>query len=127
MWTRAQQMLEETEQLWRQFFRLAASEPLPCWEPPVDVYETPDDLHIVLALPGVGPADIDVRLAGSRMLVRAYRELPFPRGARILRMELPRGRFERTLQLPPGTYRLIEQRLEQGCLLLSVARIRSHP
>jgi HSP20 family molecular chaperone IbpA len=128
MWIRAQQMLEETDQLWRQFFGLNANEPLASWEPPVDVFETPDDLRIVLALPGVGPHAIDVRLAGNRLVVRAFRDMPFPLNeSRILRMELPRGRFERALQLPPGAYHLLEQRLEQGCLLLTFARTRSNP
>ncbi len=128
MWTRAQQMLEETEQIWRQFFRLAQRESLPCWEPPLDVFETPNELQVVIALPGVAPHEVEVELAGPLLAVRAYGEPALPsERARILRMELPRGRFQRTLQLPPGAYHLLEQRLERGCLLLRFARMRSQP
>jgi HSP20 family protein len=124
MWARAQEMLEDTERLRRRFFGLVAREPLPCWEPPVDIFEYRGDFWIVVALPGVEPRSIEVRFGGSNLMVVARRELPAAlREARILRMELPSGRFERSIDLPAGTYRLLDQSVEQGCLMLRLARV----
>jgi HSP20 family protein len=126
MWLRAQEMLEETERVRRRFFGLAGRRGPPTWEPPADVFETAEGLWIVLALPGVESRSVEVHFEGNGVRVRAQRELPRALvGAHILRMELPRGCFERELELPSGSYRLLEQGLEHGCLWLRLARLEN--
>jgi HSP20 family protein len=116
-------MLEDTARLHRQFFGRAANSRIPAWEPPVDVFEKGGDLWIVLALPGVEPRAVEVAFEQNRLSVCAQRELPQPlREARILRLELPWGHFERHIELPPGVYRLIERGLDHGCLWIRVTR-----
>jgi HSP20 family molecular chaperone IbpA len=124
MWQRAQELLQETERMRHHFFALVAGEPLPAWEPPADIFESSDALWVLIALPGVEARRIEVRCGDQRVHVLAHSDLPAGlRGARILRMELPRGRFERVIELPPGRYRLLDQGLEQGCLVLRLARV----
>jgi len=79
------------------------------WEPPVDVLETDAGLLVVVALPGVSRDDVHVVVSEDEVLVRGTRRWPIRQApALVHRLELPHGRFERRLPLPPGTYRLTE-------------------
>ena len=56
MWAEACALLDRAEQLHRQFFEPArAGTRLARWEPPIDVFETEQQLRIIVALPGVAP------------------------------------------------------------------------
>ena len=108
----------------RRFFELAPQHPARSWEPPADIFETSDELWIVVALPGVDPQRVQVRCTARTLSVFAHRALPQAlHGTRILRMELPSGQFERNLELPAGRYRLIHQNVQDGCLWLKLARL----
>ena len=67
MWAEACALLKQAEQLHRQFF-----EPSPegaraaRWEPPVDVFETEQQVWIIAALPGVAPEAVRVEIEGRR-------------------------------------------------------------
>ena len=37
----------------------------PSWSPPVDVYETPEEMIVVAEIPGVDPASIELALTGN--------------------------------------------------------------
>ena len=102
----------------------------PTWEPPVDIVETDRELTIVVALPGVRPADIDVQIEAACWLVRGARALPsVPDGAVIHRLEIPHGRFERRVLLqaalgtdpPRGHRRLPRALLSQVGLMTPTA------
>jgi HSP20 family protein len=94
------------------------------WEPPVDVLETPAELVVVVALPGVRRDDMDVVVRGGELLVRGTRKWPsVPRPALVHRVELPHGAFERRLPLPPGDFQLVADRHEDGCLILTLRRL----
>ena len=124
LWARAQELLDETERVRRRFFELAPQHPARSWEPPADIFETSDELWIVVALPGVDPQRVQVRCTARTLSVFAHRALPQAlHGTRILRMELPSGQFERNLELPAGRYRLIHQNVQDGCLWLKLARL----
>ncbi|WP_216850020.1 MULTISPECIES: Hsp20/alpha crystallin family protein [unclassified Acidisoma] len=120
MWSEALAMLARTDRLHRDAFRPTASG----WEPPVDVLETEAGLLVVVALPGVKADDIEVVIGSGEVLVRGTRRWPtLQRPARVHRIELPHGRFERRLPLPPGTFQLSGQDLTDGCLLLTLRRL----
>jgi HSP20 family protein len=70
------------------------------FRPQVDVYRTeePDELHVVVELPGVDPADVDVR-ADDSMLVLAGRRPRPPVEGRYQQMEIAYGPFERRVSL----------------------------
>lgn len=125
MWAEACEFIERAERLHRQFFRLAPQPAQhPAWEPPLDMYETAEALWLVVALPGVPPERLDVRLDSAVMVIAGLRPLPeFPRGAVLHRLEIPYGRFERRIELPAGQFKLENYELVHGCLVLALRKI----
>jgi HSP20 family molecular chaperone IbpA len=123
MWARARQLLEEAEQIHRTLSELPSPAALPGWVPPLDVFETPTELWVLIALPGVDADDIEVRLEESALVVRGSRSVPDAlRRANVLRMEIPTGRFERVLPLSTGAWELRTRDFVDGCLFLSLAK-----
>jgi HSP20 family protein len=124
MWAEACEMLERAERLHRRFFEVAlAREARPTWEPPVDLFETPSLLWLVVALPGIDPARLDVTIDSESVTIAGERALPAElRSAAIHRLEIPHGRFERRVELPPGRFALARQSFVDGCLALALRR-----
>jgi HSP20 family protein len=122
MWADALDMLHTAERLQRQFFQIG--EDGAPWEPPVDVYQAGEELWIFLALPGVPADHVETMIDGATLVVRGERPLPpAARGARIHRLEIPYGRFERRITLPAGHYQLLQQVIEHGCLVLGLRKL----
>jgi HSP20 family molecular chaperone IbpA len=119
----ALEMLRAADRMHRQFFTLALGRAGPCWEPPVDIVEDANALVVCVALPGVAAQDVEVRTDGTRLSVVGLRPLTGSRNASVHRLEIPYGRFERTIELPPGRYDLGKRELIDGCLLLSLRRL----
>lgn len=120
MWSEAIEMLARAERLQRQFFQPQAARQ-PAWEPPVDVIETEDEVLILIALPGVSPDQVEAAVDGGTLVVAGRRILPAElRTAVIHRLELPQGRFERRIALPPGRYDAVRRAAVDGCLLISL-------
>jgi len=120
MWSEALVVLARTDRL-----RGGVSQPTAAgWEPAVDVLETEAGLLIVVALPGVRPDEVEVGISAGELLVRGTRRWPtVQRPARVHRVELPHGRFERRLPLPHGAYQLTGQDFADGCLMLTLRRL----
>lgn len=120
MWADALAAVARADRLHREFFR-----PAPVgWEPPVDLLETADELILVVALPGVRAADLDLGIARGELAVFGVRRLPAVSGpARIHRMEVPHGRFERRVTLPPGAYEFARRDLTDGCLTVVLRKL----
>jgi HSP20 family molecular chaperone IbpA len=116
--------LARAERLHQRFLNL---QPLtgkrePCWEPPIDVIETDDEILILIALPGVDPDDVEALLDRGALVISGRRTLPAElRNARILRLELPQGRFERRIPLPTGRY-TITRFAAHGCVGLRLGK-----
>ena len=125
MWSEACQLLEQAERMHRQFFRLTAPRGArTAWEPPVNVFEDDDRYIIVVALPGVAAECIEVLLDSSSVVVRASCSIPFGPSAReIRRLEIPYGYFERRIQLPARRFELVQQELDNGCLILNLRKV----
>ena len=114
-------LLTSAERLQRQFFRIAPPRGGPCWEPPVDVIDNGRQLTLVVALPGVPPDQFEVRIEPPEIVVRGDRSIGASVGSgAIVRLEIPYGRFERRIVLPPATYRLVDMQLENGCLRINL-------
>ncbi len=121
MWAEALEMMERVERLQRPFFRPGAQA---TWVPPVDVYETPAALWIVVALPGVPAERIETRVESGVLVVRGERPVPtVMRQARLHRLEIPAGRFERRLELPAGRYSAATREVRDGCLILQLQKL----
>jgi HSP20 family molecular chaperone IbpA len=123
MWDDALSLLEQAERLHRQFFRASPAD-VRCWEPPVDVVESEDALIVHVALPGVPAAAIVVSLEPGGITVSGVRRFPAGQAARIHRIEIPYGRFERHIALPMHALESAAQDLADGCLVLTFSKKR---
>ena len=123
MWSQACELIAEAERLHRQFFRLAAVESAPAWEPPIDVLEDEREIVVVVAMPGVAAERVEVAHEAGALVVRGIRPLPFE-GARlrIRQLEIPYGTFERRIALPPGRLEIGRPEIAQGCLVLRLRK-----
>jgi HSP20 family protein len=116
--------LARAERLHQQFLKLRPTVGTrePSWEPPIDVLETDREVLILVALPGVDPDEVEALIDGGTLVIGGRRVLPPElQSARILRMELPQGRFERRIQLPLGRY-TISRFAANGCIGLRLAK-----
>jgi HSP20 family protein len=121
MWAEAVAMLVRAERMHDQFFQPRATAAQPAWEPPVDVIETDTAILILIALPGVAPEQVEAVLENGTLVVSGRRVLPRAlQTATIHRLELPQGRFERRIPVPPGRYDGVKRTAEDGCLLISL-------
>jgi HSP20 family molecular chaperone IbpA len=124
MWAEACEMLEQAQRLQRQFFRFGhAVEAQARWEPPIDIVASDPDVEVTIALPGVAPERVQVRIGNGALSVSAVRTPPLNgRTTAVHRLEIPYGRFERQIALPPGRYELVEQAFDHGCLVLRLTK-----
>jgi HSP20 family protein len=117
--------LARAERLRQQVFRLqsAAGSRESSWEPPIDVLETDEEILIFVALPGVDPEQVEAVIDNGTLVISGYRVLPAElRNARIHRLELPQGRFERRLVLPVGRY-AVSRIAVNGCVVLRLLKL----
>lgn len=123
MWAEALDLLQSAERLQRQFFQVGSAHGVR-WEPPVDVFQSGDDLWIFVAVPGVPSEHVEVLLEGTTLVVRGERPLPpTAQGAVIHRLEIPYGRFERRIALPSGHYQVLQRLFENGCLVMGLRKL----
>jgi HSP20 family protein len=116
--------LMRAERLRQQFFSLqsAAGAREASWEPPIDVLETDREILIFVALPGVDPEQVEAVIESGTLVISGDRVLPPElRDARIHRLELPQGRFERRIALPVGRY-AVSRFAVNGCVGLRLAK-----
>jgi HSP20 family protein len=117
--------LARAERMRQQFFRLqsAAGSRESSWEPPIDVLETDEEILIFVALPGVDPEQVEAVIESGTLIISGYRVLPAElRNARIHRIELPQGRFERRIVLPVGRY-AVSRIAVNGCIVLRLLKL----
>ena len=115
--------LARAERLRQQFFSLQpAGSQEPCWEPPIDVLETDREVFILVALPGVDPDQVEAIIENGTLVISGRRVLPAElRNARIHRLELPQGRFERRIVLPAGRF-AVSRFAVDGCVGLRLTK-----
>jgi HSP20 family protein len=124
MWQEACAMLDEAERMHRQFYRVGQVQLQTVWEPPTDIFETQEELWIVVALPGAKLEETRVVIDGGVLTVVSERRLPAAmRQAVIRRMELPYGRLQKSVQLPPGRFEIHTRDLIDGCLHLGLHKL----
>ncbi len=120
MWSEAFEMLARAERMHRQFFQPSSSA---SWEPPVDVLETERAVLVLVALPGVDLEEVKALINQGELLVAGTRTYPAEfMTATIHRLELPQGRFERRIRLPPGRYGAVHRSASNGCLVVTLEK-----
>ena len=76
VWAEACEILQQADRLHRQFFRPAITKAQQLfWEPPADVYETPDEVKIMIALPGVPDEELLIKLENNLLIISGQRRL----------------------------------------------------
>jgi len=126
MWEKARELLERADKLQRSFFQIGRPRyQKPTWEPPTDIFETESELLVIVALPGVDPARVEVVIDSGTLTVAGERDMPPPcHKATVHRLEIPHGRFERSMTLPQGRFEIGPWELERGCLVLSLRKVK---
>lgn len=123
MWSEAIAMLTRAERVHRDFFQPRRTQQQAAWEPPVDVLELDEEVVILVALPGIDPDQVEAGIDGGFLVVSGRRPLPPQlRTAIIHRLELPQGRFERAIPLPPGRYDAVQRSAAWGCVVFSLRK-----
>jgi HSP20 family protein len=123
MWSEALAMLDKAERMHRQMFTPARHTHI-SWEPPVDVLETEHRVLVLAALPGVDVSQVHAAIEGGVLVIAGHRVLPPELAhAHIHRLELPQGRFERRVPLPPGHYDGVSRAEANGCLVISLSKV----
>lgn len=121
MWSEAIDMLARAERMQREVFRPQPPAAAACWEPPVDVLETAREVIVLTALPGVDPATVSTTLEGGYLVIDGELVLPPElHGARIHRLELPQGRFQRRVAIPAGRYDEVRRSSWNGCVVVTL-------
>jgi HSP20 family protein len=119
MWAEACARLDEAERRHRHFYELLTAPSSPVWEPPANIVAHGRDVEVTLALPGARAEDVVAKITPSGLLIETTVPPPqFQSGGEVIRMEIPYGRMRRRIDLPPGSYALLELRLERGYLFL---------
>ena len=131
---RATDLLQQAERIQRNFLQIAAGARFrlshgrkPSWEPPVNVVETDDSLWVILAIPGVAPDGVDVRLEGRELVISGERPLPRCCDDGELKIwEIPLGGFERRLKLAVREHAASvgEVSLHNGLLIIELRKQR---
>ena len=120
MWSEALAILARSDRAHRDVFSPTAGG----WEPAIDVLDTETGLLVIVALPGVRREDMQLAIVDGALLVRGIRRWPTLSGpARVHRIELPHGRFERHVRLPQGTFQLGTTEHVDGCLVVTLRRL----
>src|ERR1700741_1413330 len=93
---------EQVNRVFNESFRNQGDESaLTTWAPPVDIYETPNELVVKADLPDVNEKDIDVRVENNLLTIRGERK--FEKSVseeNFLRVERTYGSFSRSFSLP---------------------------
>ena len=125
MLAEALESLARAERLHQHFFQLGSPRTgrSAAWEPPVDMLETEREVIVLVALPGVDPDKVEAVIQDGGVLAVSGRRVlpPELRDAAIHRLELPQGRFERRIPLPPGRY-TVTRAAGNGCLVIHLAK-----
>ncbi len=129
MWADAVDLLDRVQRLHQQSFApIRSGRGAPGWEPPVDMLETEEAVLVLVALPGVDIDRTEATIEDGVLVVSGQRILPDEvRTAKIHRLELPQGRFERRLPLPGGRYESVHRSNAHGCLLVTLRKAHGGP
>ena len=73
---------------------------LATWAPPVDIYETENELVVKADLPDLQDKDIDVRVENNMLTIRGERKFDDVNEDNYLRVERTYGSFMRSFTLP---------------------------
>jgi HSP20 family protein len=94
------------------------------WAPPVDIYETEQELVVKADLPDVNPQDLDIRVENNILTIRGERKFENKvNEENYLRVERSYGSFSRSFQLANSVNSdAIKADYQNGVLTLSIPK-----
>ena len=97
---------------------------LATWAPPVDIYETENELVLRADVPGLQDKDIDVRVENNTLTIRGERKFEKDvNEENFLRVERSYGSFTRSFSLPNTvSHENIRAEYRNGVLTLHMAK-----
>jgi len=94
-------------------------------QPPSDVVEVDDAVRVVLEIPGVPVASVEVRVVGNRIEVTGEKPPDFPAGeTSFLCLERIFGKFQRAFEVR-GSVNLgeVSARMANGVLVITIPKV----
>ncbi|HHP7233831.1 MAG TPA: Hsp20/alpha crystallin family protein [Desulfobacterales bacterium] len=94
------------------------------WAPPMDVFETPEEIIILAEIAGVSQENLEVEINSRAVKIKGRRS-PIPRTPRCTYRlaEIQYGKFERTLYLPfPIDTEIVSSAYDNGFLQIRMAK-----
>jgi len=94
------------------------------WIPPVDVFETPENIVLKADLPDVKKEEVDISIENNTLTIKGERKFENEvKEKDFYRMERRYGTFSRTFTLPPSvTAEKAEAAFENGVLTLTLPK-----
>ena len=95
----------------------------------MDVYETPEKLVVEVAVPGIRPEDVDVKIDGQLLAITAeFKTAEEKKEKEYHRRELRYGKFERSFTLPERYLAgKAEAIFENGMLTVTIPKAEQAP
>lgn len=96
------------------------------WKPGVDVYETANEVIVLVDLAGVNKEEIEVTFDGDSLrIVGSRRDITSTPKVRLHQMEIDFGDFERTIVIPATVNKdNISATYRQGFLQITLTKLR---
>lgn len=117
----------ELNRLFDEALNLAAGQPRAGeWQPPIDVVETPDQVILLVEVPGIPARNLEVEVQGETVTLRGRKEPPAPPDgpSRFHRVERLHGSFERRIDLQrPVNTRAGNARTADGLLIVELPKV----
>ncbi len=96
------------------------------WTPPVDIYETADDLVIKAELPGLATEDVSVRVEDNVLTLKGERKRKEEVGREKYHLiERSYGHFQRSFVLPNNVEReKVQAKFRDGILFIAIPKFK---
>lgn len=96
----------------------------PVWRPLADIVETREGIVLMLEMPGVAPADVEVTLERRVLTIRGRGRQPEPDALRAVHREFEPGDYERAFTLAEDfDEAAIRANMKDGVLTLTLPRV----
>lgn len=94
------------------------------WTPPMDIYETPEEIVVIAEIAGVQKKDLDIEINAKAVKIIGKRyDMPRSKNATYRLAEIQCGRFERILFLPvPINTEKVTAAYQDGMLHIRLAK-----
>lgn len=120
------------ESLFKEFFAFNKNIPTNSsnpWQPPTDVYETPDEIVVKMSISGTKSEDIQVAFSGEILTISGYRNDTSPHEKTCFyQVEIRYGYFERSVFIPkPINKDTIQAAYRDGFLVVVLSKAEQQP